>query len=73
MILPSDPLVVPQPGFRSDFVEWSEPTRSDRARYRVHRLGLMIEAIEKVNHLSLQFIGYIFFRFLQYEVGSLTT
>ena len=26
MILPSDPLVVPQPGFRSDFVGWSDPT-----------------------------------------------
>jgi hypothetical protein len=39
MILPSDPLVVPQPGFRSDLVGWSDPTRSDRARYRIHRLG----------------------------------
>ncbi len=37
MILPSDPLVVPQPGFRSNFVGWSDPTRSDRARYRIHR------------------------------------
>jgi hypothetical protein len=36
MILPSDPLVVPQPGFRSDFVGM---TRSDRARYRIHRHG----------------------------------
>ncbi len=40
MILPSDPLVVPQPGFRSDFIGWSDPTRSDRARYRIHRHGL---------------------------------
>ncbi len=39
MILTSDPLVIPQPGFRSDFVGWSDPTRSDRARYRIHRPG----------------------------------
>jgi hypothetical protein len=30
MILPWDPLVVPQPGFRSDFVGWSDgPIRPD--------------------------------------------
>jgi hypothetical protein len=42
MILPSDPLVIPQPGFRSDFFGWSDPTRSDRVRYRIHRPGSVI-------------------------------
>ncbi len=28
MILPSDPLVVPQLGFRSDFLGWLDPIRS---------------------------------------------
>jgi hypothetical protein len=29
MILSSDPLVVPQPEFRSDFVGWSDPIGPD--------------------------------------------
>jgi len=45
MILPSDPLFVPQPGFRLDFAGWSDPTRSDRARYRIHRHGFVDSSI----------------------------
>ena len=39
MILPSDPLVIPSPEFRSDFVGWSDPTRSDGTGYRIHGPG----------------------------------
>jgi hypothetical protein len=39
MIRPSDPLVISEPGFRSNFVGWSDPTRSDQTRYRIHRPG----------------------------------
>ena len=28
------------PGFRSDFVGWSDPTRSDGVRYRIHWPGI---------------------------------
>ncbi len=36
MIFPSDPLVIPSREFRSNFVGWSDPTRSDRVRYWIH-------------------------------------
>jgi hypothetical protein len=42
MIRPSDPLVIPQPGFRSDFFEWSDPTISDRTRCRIYGSGIDI-------------------------------
>jgi hypothetical protein len=44
MIRPLDLLVIPQPGFRSNFFGYSDPTRSDRARYRIHESG-MVEPI----------------------------
>ncbi len=39
MVRPSDALVIPKPEFRSDLFGWSDPTRSDRARYRIHGSG----------------------------------
>jgi hypothetical protein len=39
---PSDPLVIPSSGFRSDIVGWSDPTRSNQARYRIHGSGLLV-------------------------------
>jgi hypothetical protein len=44
--------VVPKPGFRSDFVGRSDPTRSDRARYRIHRPGA---ATQQKKHVSSKF------------------
>ncbi len=58
MILPADPLVIPQPGFQSDFVGWSDPTRSDQARYRIHRSG-MVNGCNECNSgwMSMVFIS----------------
>jgi hypothetical protein len=56
MILPSDPLVISQPGFRSDFVGWSAPTRSDRTRYRIHRP----ESLNRSSQVSSKFTVYKF-------------
>ncbi len=42
-ILPSYPLIILQSGFGSDFVGWSDPIRSDRARYRIHWPGYNLD------------------------------